>query len=65
MAAIFATIEFIRRNPEVSPLIARISGVRGTLVRRYRFNVFYRVLSSEQTVEIVHVRHTARRPWGG
>ncbi|MCC6775195.1 MAG: hypothetical protein IT537_00930 [Hyphomicrobiales bacterium] len=27
--------------------------------------VFYRVLAEEDVVEIVHVRHTSRRPWSG
>jgi plasmid stabilization system protein ParE len=40
MAAIFATIEFIRRNPEAAPDVARMPGVRGIIVRRYRFKVF-------------------------
>jgi plasmid stabilization system protein ParE len=65
MAAIFASIEFIRRNPEAAPTIARLAGMRGTIVGRYRFKVFYRILSSESIVEIVHVRHTSRRPWSG
>jgi plasmid stabilization system protein ParE len=44
MAAIYASIEFARRNPEASPAVARVPGVRATVVRRYRFRVFYRVL---------------------
>ena len=30
---------------------------------RYPFKVFYRVVGD--TVRIVHIRHTARRPWTG
>src|ERR1051326_5342475 len=65
MAAIFASVEFIRRNPEAAPAVRNIAGVRGVVVHRYRFKVFYRVLSSEDVVEVVHVRHTSRRPWSG
>ena len=63
MAAIYAAIAFAQRNAEASPIVARVAGVRGILVRRYRFKVFYRVLSADNVVEIVHVRHTSRRPW--
>jgi len=64
MAATFAAIEFIRRNPEASPAVARFPGMRSTIVGRYRFKIFYRV-APEGIVEIVHVRHTSRRPWSG
>jgi addiction module RelE/StbE family toxin len=65
MRAIFASVEFIRRHPEAAPAVSNIAGVRGVIVNRFRFKVFYRVLSSEDLVEIVHVRHTSRRPWTG
>jgi toxin ParE1/3/4 len=64
MAAIFATFEFIRRYPAAAER-TRIPYVYAKIVRRYQFRIFYRVLESEDTVEIVHVRHTARRPWAG
>jgi addiction module RelE/StbE family toxin len=63
MTAIFAAIEFIRRFPDAAET-TRIPDVRGKLVQRYRFKIFYRVLTSEDLIEIVHVRHTSRRPWG-
>ena len=65
MTAIFASIEFIRRHPEAAPAVSNIAGVRGVVVHRYRFKVFYRVVSGEDAIEIVHVRHTSRRPWSG
>jgi plasmid stabilization system protein ParE len=34
-------------------------------VKRYPFKVFYRVLDEQDEIEIVHVRHSARRPWQG
>ena len=60
--AIYAAIEFVRRHPEAAE-VTRIPGVRVKIVPRYRFKIFYRVLETADTVEIVHVRHTSRRPW--
>jgi plasmid stabilization system protein ParE len=65
MTAIFASVEFIRRHPEAAPAVSNIAGVRGVVVHRHRFKVFYRVLTPEEIIEIVHVRHTSRRPWSG
>jgi addiction module RelE/StbE family toxin len=65
MAAVLAAIEFIKRHPEAAPAVSNTSGIRGIIVRRYRFRIFYRVLLTEGFVEIVHVRHTSRRPWLG
>jgi toxin ParE1/3/4 len=65
MAAIFSAVEFIRRNPEAAPAMRRIPDTRAIVVRRYKFRIFYRVLPLEDVVEIVHVRHTSRRPWLG
>ena len=36
-------------------------GIRVKTVNRYRYRIFYRV--TDDAVEIVHVRHTSRRPW--
>ena len=36
--------------------------VRVKIVRRYRYKIFYRIVD-DRTVEILHVRHTSRRPW--
>jgi len=65
MAAIFAAVGFIRRNPEAMPAMPRIPGARAIVVHRYQFKIFYRVLPSDNVVEIVHIRHTSRRPWLG
>jgi toxin ParE1/3/4 len=64
MAAIFASIEFIRRNPHGAEK-TNIAGVHGKVVKKYRFKVFYRVIESEDVIEIVHVRHTSRQSWEG
>jgi toxin ParE1/3/4 len=62
MAAIYAAVEFIRRNPHASEMTS-FHGVRGKIVHRYRFKVFYRLAEHNDVVEIVHVRHASRRPW--
>jgi toxin ParE1/3/4 len=36
--------------------------VRMKVMRRYRYKIFYRIVEDD-TVEIMHVRHTSRRPW--
>jgi len=64
LAAIYLTIEFIRRNPEAAEMTT-ISGIRAKTVRKYRFKIFYRVVPHNDLIEIVHVRHTSRRPWDG
>ena len=37
--------------------------VRVKFIVRYPYKIFYRV--REDAVEILHIRHTARRPWRG
>jgi plasmid stabilization system protein ParE len=64
MTAIYAAVEFIRRHPDAAEL-TRIPGVRGRIVRRYRFKIFYRVIAALDMIEIVHIRHSSRRPWAG
>jgi len=64
LAAIYLAIEFIRRNPEAGQKTT-IGSVRVKTVRKYRFRIFYRLLEEDQSLEIVHVRHTSRRPWTG
>ena len=49
----------------VSPLSGRAvvprPGVRVALLPNYRYKIFYRVIGD--TVRIVHIRHTSRRPY--
>lgn len=37
--------------------------VRVKFIGQYPYKIFYRV--SDDTVEIIHIRHTARQPWQG
>ena len=36
--------------------------IRVKVLGRYRYKIFYSVVAPD-TVEIIHVRHSARRPW--
>jgi toxin ParE1/3/4 len=57
-----AAIQFIVERPKASERTDDPK-VRVKVVRRYRYKIFYRI--TEDTVEILHVRHTSRRPWKG
>jgi toxin ParE1/3/4 len=61
-AAIYAGVRFIAERPEASERTDD-PNVRVKVVRRYRYKIFYGV--TENTVEILHVRHPSRRPWKG
>jgi len=62
LTAIYAAVEFVRRQP-ASAQSTNISGVRAKIVQRHRFKVFYRVVESDNAIEIIHVRHMSRQPW--
>jgi toxin ParE1/3/4 len=60
LTAISAAIDDIAQNP----LAARQTSdptVRVKVVRRYLYKVFYAPSADE--IEILHIRHGARRPW--
>ena len=58
---IHAVIAHIERWPESARRSAKRPHVRVTPVGRYPYKIFYRIMAD--TVEILHVHHTARRPW--
>jgi toxin ParE1/3/4 len=64
LTAIYAAVEFARRHP-VAAQLTNVPEVRAKIVYRYRFKVFYRIVATDNAIEIVHVRHTSRRPWSG
>ena len=47
--------------PEIGP--ATDFGARVLLVGRFPYRVFYRI--REREIQILHIRHTSRRPWRG
>jgi plasmid stabilization system protein ParE len=46
--------------PESAPRVSQRSNVRVASVVRYPFRIFYRV--RDDTIDILHIRHTSRRP---
>jgi toxin ParE1/3/4 len=56
-------VERLLRAPQSGRPVAERPGVRVAPLLRYRWNVFYAV--SGETVRILHIRHTSRRPWTG
>jgi len=51
----------IGRWPHSARPSAKRPGVRMTPIGRYPYKIFYRV--TEDTVQILHVHHSARQPW--
>jgi toxin ParE1/3/4 len=64
MRAIRDSVRLIAKHP-LAWQGTNIPRVRVKSVRGYSFKVFYRVLEDRDEIEIVHVRHSARRPWRG
>jgi toxin ParE1/3/4 len=54
-------IDRLPHQPRSAPRVAGRPDVRAVLVLRYPYKIFYR--HRGETIEILHVRHTARRPW--
>jgi toxin ParE1/3/4 len=53
-------IDRICRAPEAAPRVSQRSQLRVVAVVRYPFRIFYRVRGD--TIDILHIRHTSRRP---
>jgi plasmid stabilization system protein ParE len=62
LRAIYASIQLIADHP-LSYQRTDEPDIRVHIVRRYRYKIFYSV--ADEVVEIIHVRHTSRRPWTG
>ena len=60
LAAIADAVDMIAAQPEAAKRTSDAS-VRVKTVGRYRYQIFYCV--EGDAVEIIHVRHGARRPW--
>ena len=56
-----AAVDQISRWPDSARRSAARPGVRVALTGRYPYKIFYRV--ADETVEILHIHHAARRPW--
>jgi plasmid stabilization system protein ParE len=55
-------VDRICLNPNAAPRLSQRSLVRVVTVVRYPFRIFYRVREDE--IDILHIRHTSRRPVG-
>lgn len=56
-------VSLLARQPELAPRLHQRTNVRVALVLRYPYKIFYRTRGD--LIEILHIRHTARRPWPG
>ncbi len=58
--AIYASVQLIADRPQ-SYTATDDPHIRVHIVRRYRYKIFYAI--DGDTVEIIHIRHGARRVW--
>lgn len=63
LAAIYAAVGDVASDPLAAPRTSD-PGIRVKILGRYRYKIFYSVVGTE-FVEIIHIRHAARRPWIG
>jgi toxin ParE1/3/4 len=47
--------------PESARKVTQRTNVRVAPLVRYPYRIFYRI--TNEAIEIVHIRHTSRRPW--
>jgi plasmid stabilization system protein ParE len=59
--ALADAIDEIGAHPLASP-VSSDADIRVKILTRYRYKIFYSIVGDD-VVEIVHVRHAARRPW--
>lgn len=60
LTALAEAIDGIAQEPMAAPRTS-VSDIRVKILRRYRYKIFYAVAADE--IEIIHIRHAARRPW--
>jgi plasmid stabilization system protein ParE len=58
---ILRVIAHIAKNPKAAAPVAERPGMRVVPLIRYPYKIFHRVLADR--VKILHIRHTARKPW--
>ena len=58
--ALHDAIDDISAHPFAAPKTSDPT-VRVKILGRYRYKIFYSV--ADDTIEIIHIRHAARRPW--
>jgi plasmid stabilization system protein ParE len=62
LQGIYASVQLIVEHP-LSYQRTDDPDIRVHVMRPYHYKIFYSVVGD--TVEIIHVRHTSRRPWAG
>jgi addiction module RelE/StbE family toxin len=62
MAAVVAAAEHLGDHP-LSGSETEFPGIRAKLAGRYPYKIYYRLRND--AVELIHIRHTSRRPWEG
>ena len=62
LRAISDAVAAIAAHPQ-SGLQTSAGDIRVKILGRYRYKIFYSV--GKDAIEIIHVRHAARRPWTG
>lgn len=60
-ARIRSVIERIRREPLSAQAVEQRPGVHAVPLVRYPYKIFYRIRN--ESIIILHIRHTSRRPW--
>ena len=58
---ILSAIALLRRRPDIGIRSIRKPDIRSKLVTGLPYRIHYRVRGG--VLEIVHIRHTAKRPW--
>jgi toxin ParE1/3/4 len=58
-----AVVARLARAPESGRPVSGRSGVRVVSLLQYRYNIFYFYAVRGETIRILHIRHTSRRPW--
>jgi len=56
-----AVLDVLSRWPESARTVAQRPEIRVASLIHYPYRIFYRV--TENAIEIIHIRHTSRRPW--
>jgi toxin ParE1/3/4 len=62
-ARIRAVVAWLSEAPESAPQVEQRPGMRVAPLGRYHYRIFYK--TSEDTITILHIRHTARQNWEG
>ncbi len=60
LRAIHEAIGEVAAHPLAAPRTSE-ADIRVKILGRYRYKIFYSV--TDEAIEIIHIRHAARRPW--